>query len=379
MSALFFLIRNEASRLKACMKTGPLPIFAQVLSLALLLLGSGCKPGKPTIHEASSEQEVVRLGPQDVGEAISRPLVSGVRILGSVNPSVRLDIKAQVGGLINNLHAHRDLVVTQGQVLATFDDHAILAQLNSAKAQLAAAERENSATELLFKEGAASERAYINSKAAADAARAQLAQVQENVNNTTVRSPIAGVISDRLISAGESAIPGQKLFSVVNSKTLELSAFILPVDVASVKAGMKVIMSFDSFGERQIEGKVSRVDTVADARSRQVGVYVDVPNHSGELVAGVFGSGMILTNGLVSEKFMLVPSTAVRTETGTEVVYGVTNGKLARRAVTTSTRNVEEGFIRILSGLSEGEKIVLNATQQLTNGATVRILSASTP
>ncbi len=352
---------------------------ALTLALALAVIGSGCKRGAAPESGKAAEDDVVTLGTQDVGDAVARSVVAGIHIMGSVNPSVRVDVKAQVGGLIDAVLVDRGMVVTQGQVLATFDDHALTAQLQSVKAQLAAAERDHAATEILFKAGAASERAYVNSKVGTDSSKAQLAQVQESVNNATVRSPIAGVVSERLVSAGESAVPGQKLFSVVNSTTLELSSSILPVDFAAVKVGMKAILTFDSFGNRKIEGKVSRIDPVADPRSRQVGLYIEIPNRAGELVAGIFGSGTLITNAASTDKMMLIPSAAVRSEGASNVVYTVADGRLTRRTVAIDAQSPEEGFTRIQSGLRDGEKIVLNPAKQLSSGAAVRILNTSSP
>lgn len=346
--------------------------------LALALAGTGCNPDKSGDAGALAERDVVKLGVQDVGEAVSRNVLSGVHIIGTVNPSVRVEVKAQVGGLIDKVLVDRGLVVTQNQVLAIFADRAMVAQLQSAKAQLAAAERDNAATELLFKAGAASERAFVNSKVGTDSARAQLTQIEDTYNNATVRSPIAGVVSERLVSAGESAGPGQKLFSVVNSTTLELTTSIQPVDFAGVKVGMKAVMTFDSFGKRQIEGTVSRLDPVADVRSRQVGVSIEIPNKEGELVAGIFGSGTILTNSGSLEKVMLVPSSAVRTEGDKTVVYAVDGAKLARHLVAVDAQSPEEGLTKINSGLKEGEKIVLSPSAQLKDGGAVRILSIAT-
>ena len=351
--------------------------LAAVISVSALT--TGCKQAVSREGAATADADAVSLGVQDVGDAVARSVISGIHIMGSINPSVRVDVKAQVGGLINTVLVDRGMVVTQGQVLAAFDDHALKAQLQSVKAQLAAAERDYAATEILFKAGAASERAYVNSKVGTDSAKAQLAQVQESVNNATVRSPIAGVVSERLVSAGESAGPGQKLFAVVNSSTLELSSSILPVDFAYVKTGQKAILAFDSFGSRKIEGTVTRIDPVADPRSRQVGVYIEIPNKSGELVAGIFGSGTLVTNSGSTDKLMLIPSGAVRSEDNASVVYAIADGKLARRTVSTNPKSPEEGFVRIDSGLRDGEKIVLNPSKQLTNGAAVRIISSATP
>lgn len=306
-------------------------------------------------------------------------ILSGVRITGTLNPAVRVEIKAQVSGQMDSIYADRGTVVTQRQVLAVTDDRAAKAQVESVKSQLAAAERDFNSSELLFKAGAASERAYVNAKVSVDSAKAQLTQAQQTVERGTIQSPIDGVISERAISAGEVVSPGQRLFAIVNSDNLECSASILPYDVVNIKIGQAAFLTLSAYHNRRFEGRIDRIDPVADPKSRRVGVYIRIPNQDRRLVAGLFASGTILTNALFAEqKVLVMPSAAVREENGVEVVYAVENDRLARHRVEIDRHGgAEEGLVEVRSGLQAGTRVVLSAPQELKDGMPVKIINTA--
>ncbi len=352
-----------------------------VLCSIAILFGAGCRRETPQAPAAaSSKPKVIELSPNDVGEVTSQKLLAGVRVTGTLNPSVRVGIKALVSGLVLSTDVDRGMVVTQSQVLAVADDRTAKAQVDSLKAQLAAAEREFSASELLYKAGAASQRAYINAKVNVESAKAQLAQGEQSVDRATIRSPISGVVSERAIAAGESISPGQQLFTVVNSETLECIASVLPSEVVHIATGQPVVLNLSGVPDLPIDGAVQRIDPIADPKSRRVGVYITVANKGRRLVAGLFATGTILTNSAAAEqKVLLMPQAALRDENGAQVVYAIENGRLARRPVQVDAQATEEGRVEVKSGLTAGTKVVLSFAQALSDGIPVKLLSPEKP
>ena len=205
------------------------------IAIAFGLTAAGCKPAAPKASDSGPAKTapVLELSARDVAEASAESILAGVRVAGTLNPAVRVEIKSQASGQLDAIHADRGTVITQNQVLAILEDRGAKAQVESMKSQLAAAERDFNASEVLFKAGAASERTYVNSKVSVDSAKAQLTQAQLTVERGTVISPLAGTVSERLISAGEAVTPGQKLFTVVNSDNLECAASVLPADIVN--------------------------------------------------------------------------------------------------------------------------------------------------
>lgn len=351
------------------------PRLAPLAALAVLLLVPGCKPKpKPEAAVPAKSAEMLEVNAQDLGDVVERVVYAGVRVAGTLNPAIRVEVKAQVGGQLDAAYADRGTVVTQQQVLAVQQDLSTKAQVDSVKSQLAAAERDFNASELLFKAGAASERTYVNAKVSVDSAKAQLTQAQENQDRATVRSPIKGVISERLVSAGESVTPGQKLFTVVNAENLECAISVLPQDMAGLRIGQTAYFELTSYPGMGVQGKVERIDPTADPKSRRVGVYVGIPNTNHQFVPGLFATGIILTNQTSgNQKAVLLPAAAVQEIKGMSAVFAIEGDKLARREVVLLPYGAEEGMLEVRSGVSAGTKVLLSPSTDLKDGMRVKI------
>jgi membrane fusion protein (multidrug efflux system) len=342
--------------------------------IGLLLTSCQKKPAEAP-SPAAKGPDLLEVNPADVVEATEKPLLAGVRVTGTLNPAVRLDIKAQTSGQIEMIGVDRGSVVTQKQVVARLEDQGIKAQLDSTKAQLAAAERDFGASEVLFKAGAASERTYVNAKVNVESTKAQLAQAQQNMDRATVRSPINGVVSERAVSAGEVVNPGQKLLTVVNSDVLECAVSVMPADLMNIRIGQTAYLQAAAYGDVGVVGRVERIDPIADPKSRRVGVYIMIPNTNRALVSGLFSVGIIMTNDSPAmQKVLVLPTSAVLDEKGKAVVLAIEGERLTRRTVEVRANSGEEGLVEVRSGISPGTKVLLSPGAGLKEGTRVRIL-----
>lgn len=111
---------------------------------------------------------------------------------------------------------------------------------------------------------------------------------------------------------------------------------------------------------------------MADLRTRQVGVYVQLPNRDGSLVAGQFATGRIV--GEQVEGALVVPVAAVRGSGAQSFVLVVEDGRIARRPVQTGLRDDLSGLIAIQSGVSEGEQVIATPVAAIEPGTAVRVV-----
>jgi RND family efflux transporter MFP subunit len=214
--------------------------------------------------------------------------------------------------------------------------------------------------------------AYESAQAQVAMARAQAAQSGEAAARTVVTSPIAGVVSARMIENGEAVSPGDELFTVVNPGTLELEGSIAVGDAARVRVGQTVEFTLDAVPHERHRGSVARIDPTADPATRQVGVYVQLPNQGWRLVGGQFARGRILTGA--SATAVLVPEAALReTASGERELFVVTNGRAARRLVTLGPRDEAAGVVAVMSGVQAGERVIVAPTTDITDGTPVTL------
>lgn len=334
--------------------------------------------------ETAVDEATVLLTPSDVALVDTASIAAGVALTGTLNPYLRVEVKAQVPGVVSQLNAERGQAVGAGAVLARIEAQGITstaagAQSGAAAAEagLALAQRQLESARTLFDAGAMSEIDFRSAQAQFEAAEAQLAAAKaqaagatEQAERTVVRAPFAGQVNQRMVSRGEAVTPGQSLFEVVNSTFLELEGQV-PVDRAvSVHVDQAVVFTMDAFPGREFAGTVSRVAPVADPGTRQVGVTLRLSNEGGALIGGMFAMGRVITEA--PKESAVVPTLAVRGTGGETFVWVIENETVVRRPVTAGTQDTSRGVVEISAGLQQGEQVIV-APGAVTEGAHVQM------
>ncbi len=311
------------------------------------------------------------LGATDIAIVNRTDLIVGVPVSGTLEPGVDVRIKSPIAELIDVVLVKEGEAVKRGQVLARFRTE--LAQANSlsadAKKRIAIANHER--MQNLLKEGAVSQSDVETAETAMRAAEAEATQAAQRLADATVRAPVAGVIAERAVESGDRIKDGDLMFRLVNTAVLEFAAAVPSTFVTSVKADMPVSLTVTGLSHETIGGKVSRVNATADAATRQVKVYVIVPNTDGRLVGGLFASGRVITRQ--EAKALVVPRAAVRSADSGSYVLLIEDGKIARRAVVTGGIDEVANLVEITQGLTGGETVVIAAAEGLREGDVVSV------
>jgi RND family efflux transporter MFP subunit len=324
------------------------------------------------------------LAPSEVGTVALDTLAGSVLITGTLRPWREADVRAQVPGAVTEIRVERGDRVAAGQVMAVLDAEGIRSQAAGAEAQVAAARaavalalRQLESARRLHEAGALSdidlqsaEAGYESAQAQLAAARAQATGATESAERATIRSPIEGEVSRRVVNEGEAVQPSQTLFRVVNSESLELYGQIPVTQAIRVRSGMPVEFTVEALPGRTFDGAVAQVEPTANPDTRQVGVYLRIPNHDRELLGGVFASGRVLTH--TREEVLVVPESAVRREGERSFVWVVEEGHVRRRDVTTGVRDAASGRVQILAGVEAGDRVI-TVPGRLEDGEAVRI------
>jgi RND family efflux transporter MFP subunit len=340
--------------------------------------------GSDETADDAPESAAAVLTPADVVVARMTEISGGIVLTGTLNPFRIVEVKAQVPGTITTLNVDRGDPVRSGQPMAVLEAEGIrgaaagaAAGVAAAEANLALAEQQLASATTLHGAGAMSDLDLRAAQAGYEAARAQLAAANaqaagagEQARRATVSAPITGVVSNREVSQGEAVNVGQTLFTVVNSTALELAGQV-PVDQAvRVRVGAPAEFTIDAYPGRVFRGTVARVEPTADPATRQVGVYLRLPNEDRSLVGGLFATGRVLAEG--GQQAVVVPIAAVR-GSGTDIyVWVIEQGHAVRRRVATGVRDESAGVIAITSGVREGDQVVV-APGDFDEGATVRV------
>ena len=352
---------------------------AAVLAVTTVIAAACSSTDAAELDATAGKPAVVTLGTRDVAVATLTPITAGIAVTGSLDPADKVEIRAELSGQIERVLVDRGSIVGNDETLAKFDAAIVQARGISALVALGARERDLDAADTLYRAGVLSERDFTQARVVRDAAKADLAQARDAVSNATVRSPIRGEVSQRHVSAGEVVQPGAKLFTVVNNDALELAAQVGADQIGRVRVGQAVRLTLDAYAGRTFVGKVARIEPVADAATRRVGVYIRVPNVDHRIVAGLFATGTILTAGDVSTPVLAVPTAAVRADSGSASVLAVVGDRVERRVVVIGSRDDAAGLLEVRSGLSAGDRVIVAPGAGVEAGTLIRLATDSVP
>ncbi len=366
--------------------------FAFPVAAALVAaLATGCGGKGADGARAEGAPDKITLGASDVATAVRATVQSGVPVSGSLEAKVNMTVGAPMAEQVVETFVEEGQRVEQGQPLLRFKDEVVRASANSARADVATqrmqvtiAVAESTRAEALLREGAIAPRDRDNTVLSLNAARgrlalseSQLANAEDRLATSTVRAPAAGVVSKRYLQAGDRVDMGKPVVDIVDTRVLQLTASVPVEFVGSLAVGRTVTLRVAQLDSTRVTGRISRINPTADDATRQVRVYVDLPNGSGRLMGGLFASGRVLLREAANA--VAVPPSAVRLEgdARTPVVYVIAGGKVSRRAVGVGIADDEQGLVQITSGVHVGEVVVVGPAEGLADGAPAEILKAT--
>jgi membrane fusion protein, multidrug efflux system len=332
-------------------------------------------PAGPAVVEIGAEN-VIRVSPSQISVV---PLISG-----ELRAEREATVRAEIGGSIIQVGPEEGQAVKRGALLARIEARAqqdayLSAQsaMRSTEEALQNAERELERTERLVKAGALAERdleaarnAAISARAQRDDARARLTSARKSMDDATVRSPMAGIVARRHVSAGDVVSQGTELYQIIDPSSMRLEASMASDQIGAVQLGAPVSFEVRGYPGQTFEGHIERISPTADPVTRQVAIFVAIPNAGGRLLAGLFAQGRVLTEARTG---LVVPAMAVNDPAGKPWVMRVRGGKAERVEVTLGLRDEQTERLEIASGVQEGDVLLVGAAQGMTPGTPVRI------
>ncbi|MDH5235220.1 MAG: efflux RND transporter periplasmic adaptor subunit, partial [Gemmatimonadota bacterium] len=299
----------------------PFRAAALLLAGTFALVPAACNRGDAA-DTAGDTPVTVQVGPEAIAIAERTQFSTGPILSGSLVAERTAQIRAEVPGSVVQVFHDPGAQVSKGTSLAKIDDRAINDAYLSARSGLTAAQsateiaqRELERAEKLLAVGAISDRDVENARRASltartmrDDATARLAAAQKQLDATNVLAPYAGVVSERMVNPGDVVAPGSPLFTVVDPATMRLEAAVPAEQLGEVRLGAPVRFTVTGYPGRTFEGRISSINPSADPQTRQVRLFVRIPNAGNRLVAGLFAEGRVASE---SREALTVPRSAV--------------------------------------------------------------------
>lgn len=360
------------------------------VAAALTLVLAACdKPDAATDAATDAPAEVtVQVGPEAMTIAATTVLSTGPILSGSLVAERTAQIRAEVPGSVVQVFHDPGARVAQGTSLAKIDDRAINDAYLSARSGLTAAQtaadiakRELERAEKLVAAGAISDRDVENARRGAlaattmaDDARARLASAQKQLDATNVLAPYAGVVSERFVNPGDVVAPGSPLFNVVDPATMRLEAAVPAEQLAQVRMGAPVRFSVTGYPGRTFSGSISSINPSADPQTRQVRLFVRIPNSGNQLVAGLFAEGRVASD---SRETLTVPEMAIDNRGLVPSVLRLKNGRTEKVEVTLGAKDEAQERVEITSGIAPGDTLLMGPALGISPNTPLKVTAPS--
>jgi RND family efflux transporter MFP subunit len=362
--------------------------FSSVLAVLLVLcfpLFSACRRGGAKAENEPPPPTVV--GPADAVIVTPGTLATGPVLSGTLNAQRAATLRAELAGAVIDTPIEPGTPVRRGQVLAHLDTTSLQdayasarSAVSNARGNLGLAQREEERQRVLANAGAVAQRnvetshqQVATSRAALAQAQAQLAIAEKQLGNTRVNAPFAGVVSEKLVSAGDVVQIGTALYTVVDPASLELAASLPAEQIGQVHPGAPVDFTVTGYGSRIFQGTIARINPSADPATRQVRVYAAVPNGGRELVAGLYAEGRVSSE---TRTGLTLPAAAIDRRMARPAVLRVTNGKVERIEVELGISDEQEQRVEVRRGLAAGDVVLLGAAQEIAPGTPIELAPA---
>jgi RND family efflux transporter MFP subunit len=200
------------------------------------------------------------------------------------------------------------------------------------------------------------------------AARARIALARKSLDDTTIRSPFAGLVAERVVSIGDYVTRGTRVATIVRIDPIRVELTIPEQAVSLVKVGQPVRLTVDAYPGESFAATVRFVSPSLRADQRALTVEAIAPNTDARLKPGLFATAWV--QQAVSTPALLVPASAVETISGTSRVYVVKGDKVEERIVTTGESSGQQ--VEITSGVSKGDVVAAEPRGRLVDGTAIK-------
>ena len=311
----------------------------------------------------------------------------GTTYVGTVEENSATIVSFTGMGTLQHVAVSEGQRVARGQLIAVMDDAQARNMLAAAEAQSRQAEDALVRCKLLHDEGSMTEAQWVEVQSKVDQARSQLAIAQKNLDDSRLVAPVSGIVGKRYLAAGETALPSQPVVSILDISTVKVKIAVPEREMKNITPTTPTSISVEAIG-REFQGGRIEKGVQADALTHTYDVRIRVENKGMELLPGMVAKVRTLPPNQSSQNTQfclpgtllgreqsplsggafLLPLTAVQKRADDSFfVWTVAADGTAHRTTVTVGETIGNR-IKILSGLTEGQRVVTEGHQKLSEG-----------
>ncbi|MFT3738070.1 MAG: efflux RND transporter periplasmic adaptor subunit [Breznakibacter sp.] len=200
-------------------------------------------------------------------------------------------------------------------------------------------------------------------------AKADLINAQKALSNTSIKAPISGTINSETLTVGQFLGAGSSVCEIVNNNTLKINIKVSENEIYKLRNGQTVSLRLSAFPDKQFAGQITSMAVKADA-AMKFNVEISLLNPQElSLRSGLFAEVEL---PIENQEKVIINKSSIVGSLKNPYVYVVANGKSMKREITTGQES--NGRMEVLSGLTEGEAVVVSGQLNLQDGAEVNVV-----
>lgn len=296
-----------------------------------------------------------------------------LKALGTANARESVTITASVSQTIASVEFDSGQYVKEGQPLVTLVQGQQAAGVAQAQAELRNAEQLFERNRKLADQQLIARAELETQRTALEAARAQVATQRATVADRVIRAPFSGVLGLRLVSAGSLVTPGTPITTLDDVSLIKLDFTFPESALSQLAVGQRINARSEAWPGETFTGTVASIDSRVDPVSRAITVRAEIPNPDGRL-----RPGMLLDVALerAARNTLAIPELALQQNGTVSSVFRVEAGNQVKEVpVKIGARRF--GEVEVLEGLKAGDRIVVEGTVKLRDGAKIKDLGAN--
>lgn len=288
--------------------------------------------------------------------------------VGTIEEKASAALSFAVPGTISRMYVDEGERVTKGRLLAELDPTSVRQSYEAAKATLEQAEDACRRLKILYDGKSLPEIKWVEAQTRLSQARSAYQIARKNLDDTRLVAPFSGVIGKRRLSAGENAVPGVPVVTLLDIDKVKVRFSVPEREIAALSTDSRVEVRVAALNDRRFEASKIEKGAVANSATHTYDVRATMQNGESELLPGMVCNVVVSPADAVEE--IAVPLRALqKSGSGRSFVWKVQGDTVVRCEVETD-RLVNNG-VAIAGGLEEGDRIVIDGMQKIGQGSKV--------
>ena len=298
--------------------------------------------------------------------------------IGTTAPVQGVTVSADLPGIVDRILFESGRTVREGDVLVELDTRQEKAQLAAAEAQRDLAQLNFKRMENLVEDGAIARADYDRAEAEQKQTEARVGEIRATIARKVIHAPFSGVLGIRQVHLGQYLSAGDPVVPLQSLDPIYVNFGVPQQEANQLQAGRRVRLSADSPADVMLTGRVTAIDSVVDATTRNVTVQATFANPNGKLRPGMFVQ--VEATAGASQSMIALPASAISYAPYGDSVFVVSDMK---DPAGKPYRGVRQQFVKlgptrgdqiaVTSGVKAGEEIVTSGVFKLRNGAAVQV------